>query len=212
VIHFDQLCHELGVRAITIHVVETLAARHARILRGQPEEKEKSSVPRASIPTFEEKPLAVQIPAHIAPAPAAKHWFKRAKSPVIEIKNVLGEIIIRIPGRDLSRKDFRGLCFDGAVLDGFEFWGSVFDGCSMVGVRASRTSFRHCSMKDVDLSSSRLEKSLFACAHLEGASLHKSNISKASFEGAWVSSETAIPDEPGTGRCRTSVRSRRLTS
>ena len=130
------------------------------------------------------------------------HWFSTPKpTPRIVIKNVLGEVLLEIPGRhDLVGANLKGLNLAHADLSNVSLWGAQCDGINLFGARLFRTDFQRASLRGAELAFSYAAGASFRGADLRECSLYRAEIglgrrhSSADFTDALVNEASDIPE------------------
>jgi uncharacterized protein YjbI with pentapeptide repeats len=129
-------------------------------------------------------------------------WFSAPKPvPCVVIKNVLGEVLLEIPGRrDLIGANLKGLNLAHADLSNVSLWGAQCDGINLLGARLFRTDFQKASLRGADLAFSYAAGASFRRADLRQCSLYRAEIglsrrhSSADFTNALVNEASDIPE------------------
>ena len=127
--------------------------------------------------------------------------WKEKIQPKTVIKNVLGEVLLEVPvrdlwnstclrGKDLSHADLRGQWLDGADLEDISLFGADLTNCS----------FARCNLKNANLAYARIEGCSFREADLEGADLLYTDVKHARFDGAIIGPTSTIPGIYACGR------------
>jgi uncharacterized protein YjbI with pentapeptide repeats len=120
--------------------------------------------------------------------------FANSKAtPVVIIRNILGEQIDVVYARDLSGQDLRGRHWAHADLEGHWLDGANCEGIELFGARLVNTSFARCNLTNATLAYARVEGANFRQAELEGADLLYTDIKRARFDGATIGPTTTIP-------------------
>jgi uncharacterized protein YjbI with pentapeptide repeats len=129
-------------------------------------------------------------------------WFSAPKPlPCVVIKNVLGEVLLEIPGRrDLVGANLQNLNLAHADLSDVSLWGAQCDGINLFGARLHRTDFQKASLRGAELAFSYAAGANFRGADLRECSLYRAEIglgrqhSSADFTDALVNEGTDIPE------------------
>jgi uncharacterized protein YjbI with pentapeptide repeats len=123
------------------------------------------------------------------------HWFSTPKPmPVVIINNVLGEVLLQIPGRwDLIGANLKGLDLAHADLSGMFLDGADMSGANLFGARCVGTSFARCKMLGVELSFSNCTSADFQGSNLDGCLMYRSETTLARFDGAVLSESSDVP-------------------
>jgi uncharacterized protein YjbI with pentapeptide repeats len=123
------------------------------------------------------------------------NWFAKPKSaPSVVLKNVLGEVLLEIPGRhdliganlaglNLAHVDLSGMCLDGVDLEG----------ANLFGARLVRTSLCRANLSNAELSFSNATGANFRDANLDGCEMYRSETRNACFDGAVISPSSDVP-------------------
>ena len=129
-------------------------------------------------------------------------WFSTPKpAPCVVIKNVLGEVLLEIPGRrDLIGANLKGLNLAHADLSGLSLYGAQCDGINLLGARLFRTDFQKASLRGAELAFSYAAGASFRGSDMRDCSLYRAEIglsrrhSSADFTDALVNEATDIPE------------------
>jgi uncharacterized protein YjbI with pentapeptide repeats len=140
-------------------------------------------------------------------------WFSPPKPvPCVVIKNVLGEVLLEIPGRrDLIGANLQNLNLAHADLSNVSLWGAQCDGINLFGARLFRTDFQKASLRGAELAFSYAAGASFRGADLRECSLYRAEIglrrsrhASADFTDALVNEATDIPEHKVFGERRLS--------
>ena len=125
--------------------------------------------------------------------------------PTVVLRNVLGEVLLELPGRpDLTGANLNGLNLAHVDLSGMSLWGANLEGTNLMGARLVRTSFWGANLRGADVSYSDASSAHFQHADLTGASLYRSNVDSARFDESLMDEHTDIPGRRVTGLKRVS--------
>jgi uncharacterized protein YjbI with pentapeptide repeats len=131
--------------------------------------------------------------------------------PCVVIKNVLGEVLLEIPGRrDLVGANLQNLNLAHADLSNVSLWGAQCDGINLFGARLFRTDFQKASLRGAELAFSYAAGASFRGSDMRGCSLYRAEIglgrqhSSADFTDALVDEATDIPERKVFGERRLS--------
>ena len=94
--------------------------------------------------------------------------WKEKIQPKTVIKNVLGEVLLEIPVRDLSEIDLSNRDLRHVCLKGMTLWKVNLENSNLLGADARGTSFQKCNMKGVELSFSNCTSADFRGSDLDG--------------------------------------------
>ena len=132
-------------------------------------------------------------------------------SPVVIIRNVLGEEIDRVPARDLYNQDLRCKQWMHADLSEMSLFGANLEGANLFGARLYRTDFHKASLRGAELAFSYAAGANFRGSDMRGCSLYRAEIglrrsrhASADFTDALVNESTDIPERKVFGERRLS--------
>jgi Pentapeptide repeats (8 copies) len=114
--------------------------------------------------------------------------------PCVVIKNVLGQVLLQIPGRyDLIGANLRGLNLAHADLSNMSLDGANWEGINLFGARLVKTSFTRCNLRDAEVSFSDATGANFSNANLDGCKMYRTETSLARFDACLLSESSDIP-------------------
>jgi len=119
---------------------------------------------------------------------------KATSTPVVIIRNVLGEEIDRVEGVwDLTNADLRHRQWAHSDLSGMSLDGANCESIDLFGARLVRTSFCRATLRNAELSFSDATQANFRRANLDGCLMYRSEITLARFDDAVLSESSDIP-------------------
>jgi hypothetical protein len=122
-------------------------------------------------------------------------------TPTTKIVNVLGEVLLEVPARDLVGSTcLRAKDLSHAVLRGQWLDGADLENVILFGADLTNCSFARCNLKNANLAYARIEGASFRQADLEGADLLYTDIKRARFDGCMIGPTTTIPGIYACGR------------
>ncbi len=122
-------------------------------------------------------------------------WFSAPKpAPCVVIKNVLGEVLLQLPGRyDLMGANLKGLNLAHADLSGMSLDGADCEGINLFGAKLVRTSFCRANLAHAELSFSNATGAAFSQANLDSCLMYCSETRLARFHSAIITETSDIP-------------------
>ena len=131
--------------------------------------------------------------------------------PSVVIKNVLGEVLLEIPGRrDLVGANLQNLNLAHAALSNVSLWRAQCDGINLFAARLYRTDFQKASLRGAELAFSYAAGASFRGADLRECSLYRAETglsrrhSSTDFTDALVNEVTDKPERKVYGERRLS--------
>jgi uncharacterized protein YjbI with pentapeptide repeats len=125
------------------------------------------------------------------------NWFSAPKpAPCVVLKNVLGEVLLQIPGRrDLIGANLKGINLAHADLSGMSLQGANLEGICLFGARLRNTSFQKSNLRNADLAYAlTVAGANFRGADLSGCDLrYAGDIERAHFDEVTLSRESCVP-------------------
>jgi uncharacterized protein YjbI with pentapeptide repeats len=114
--------------------------------------------------------------------------------PSVVLKNVLGEVLLEIPGRcDLIGATLQGLNLAHVDLSGLSLSGANLEGANLFGARLVRTSFYRANLRRAEISFGDATGADFRHADLTDVAMYHTEIRSARFENSLLSELSDIP-------------------
>jgi uncharacterized protein YjbI with pentapeptide repeats len=118
----------------------------------------------------------------------------------VVLRNVLGEVLVEIPGRsDLIGADLTGLNLAHVDLSGISLFGANLERANLFGARLIRTSFCNANLRGAEISFANAYGADFSSADLTDTLMYQTETKLAKFEQASVSEHSDIPGRKFTG-------------
>ena len=115
-------------------------------------------------------------------------------TPVVIIRNVLGEEIDRVEGAyDLVRQDLRNRDWRHAQLSGLVLDGADLSGSNLLGAQLKKSSLSHAILRGTELSYADAEGADFRWADLSGCLMFRTETKSARFDQAIFSVDSDMP-------------------
>jgi uncharacterized protein YjbI with pentapeptide repeats len=120
-------------------------------------------------------------------------FAKPKPTPVVIIRNRLGEEIDRVEGYDLSGQDLRGRNWSHADLSGRSLDGANCEGINLFGARLVKASFCRTNLRGAEISFADATGADFRNADLADALMYQTETQLAKFDQAIISEQSDIP-------------------
>lgn len=120
---------------------------------------------------------------------------KPKPSPVVIIRNRLGEEIDRVEGvRDLWGQDLRGRQWQHADLRGMILDGANLEGANLFGARLVNTSFCRANLRGAEVSFAKADGANFFRANLDGCLMYRTEVRNACFDDTKITDDSDVPN------------------
>jgi uncharacterized protein YjbI with pentapeptide repeats len=124
-------------------------------------------------------------------------------TPSVVLKNVLGEVLLEIPGRhDLTGANLAGLNLAHVDLSGMSLVGANLEGANLFGGRLVRTSFCRANLRGAEISFADATGADFRQADLTDVAMYRTETISAHFEDSLMSEQSDIPGRKVLGTIR----------